>query len=256
MAFLQADVKSAVLRRKVHMNIFLPTDTDQPVSGPYPTLYLLHGIFGNSSSWVTSSNVQRYAEQKHLAVVMPDGENGFYLDHEDYMNCFSRYVGDELVQLTRDMFPLSHERDRTFIGGLSMGGYGALLNGLKYAGTFGAILAFSSALILDDLKKEPGEGPVAHKGYMRAMFGDPDAVLDSDKNPVFLAKTLAQEGKPIPRLYLSCGEQDSLCPANVRFARDMEELGADVTFRTSPGHHDWDFWEQEIRHTVLNWLPL
>ena len=83
MAFLQIDLKSKALGRKVHLNVFLPVDVDNKKPAPYKTLYLLHGIFGNSSSWVTSSCVQRYAEDKGICVVMPDGENGFYIDHPD-----------------------------------------------------------------------------------------------------------------------------------------------------------------------------
>ena len=255
MAFLQVDVQSVALHRKTHINVFLPTDVYPSVPGPYPTLYLLHGIFGNSSSWVTSSNVQRYAEAKHVAVVMPDGENGFYLDHPDYMNDYAAWVGEELMESTRRMFPLSHERADTWLGGLSMGGYGALRNGLLHPETFGTIIAFSSALILESLSAPKKEGPVANEAYMRAMFGDPATILESDKSPLFLAKELVRSGKPLPKLYLSCGEQDGLCSANAAFADAVKALGFDLTFRTTPGNHDWDFWEQEIRHVLLDWIP-
>ena len=106
MAFLQVDYKSRQMGRKVHFNMFLPADVDPSgkTGAPWRTLYLLHGIYGNSTSWVTSSCVQRYADERNLCVVMPDGENGFYLDHPDYMNNFSSWIGQELVQITRRMF--------------------------------------------------------------------------------------------------------------------------------------------------------
>lgn len=40
------------------------------------------------------------------------------------MNC--SFVGDELIETIRKMFPLSAERKDTFIGGLSIGGFGTL----------------------------------------------------------------------------------------------------------------------------------
>ena len=254
MAFLQIDLKSKALGRKAHLNVFLPTDVDIKQPGPYKTLYLLHGIFGNSSSWVTSSCVQRYAEMKNLCVVMPDGENGFYIDHPDYMNNFSRYIGEELVSATREMLPLSAKREDTLLGGFSMGGYGALYNGMKYADTFGTVIAFSSALILEDVQNRTSDGPAANDGYMKAMFGDLQHLVGSELDPLQLIRQRLAAGKDIPKLYLSCGEQDGLLKANEKFRKALTELGVEHTWRTTPGGHDWDFWEQEIRHVILEWM--
>lgn len=44
---------------------------------------------------------------------------------------YGDFIGRELVELTRKIFPLSHKREDTFIGGLSMGGYGAIPNGIE-----------------------------------------------------------------------------------------------------------------------------
>lgn len=254
MAFLQIDLKTKALGRKAHLNVFLPTDVDNKQPGPYKTLYLLHGIFGNSSSWVTSSCVQRYAEMKNLCVVMPDGENGFYIDHPDYMNNFSRYIGEELVSATREMLPLSAKREDTLLGGFSMGGYGALYNGMKYADTFGTVIAFSSALILEDVQNRTSDGPAANDGYMKAMFGDLQHLVGSELDPLQLIRQRLAAGKDIPKLYLSCGEQDGLLKANEKFRKALTELGVEHTWRTTPGGHDWDFWEQEIRHVILEWM--
>ena len=186
MAFIQVDYKSKQLNRKTHFNVFLPVDVGSSVpEGPWPTLYLLHGIFGDCTSWVTSSCVQRYADDRSLCVVMPDGENGFYLDHPAYMNNYAQWIGQELVEATRTMFPLSRRREDTWIGGLSMGGYGALRTGLKYADTFGGIAAFSSGLLLKDLQNRTKNGsPLDNEAYDRAMFGDLDHLLDTDLDPL------------------------------------------------------------------------
>ena len=258
MAFLQVDYKSKQLGRKTRFNVFLPADTDPAgrKGAPWKTLYLLHGIYGDCTSWVTSSCVQRYAEDRNLCVVMPDGENGFYLDHPDYMNRFAGWIGEELVEAARGVFPLSEKREDTWIGGLSMGGYGALRTGLKYADTFGGIAAFSSALLLEDLQRRSGKGTaVGGEAYARAMFGDLDHLLDTDLDPLYLARRLKEGGKPLPRIYLSCGEQDFLLEANRKFSEALTDLGLDHTWRTTPGGHTWEFWEQEIRHVVLDWMP-
>lgn len=254
MALIQVDFKSRSLQRRVRINVVLPADLEaEGTRTPYQTLYLLHGIYGDANSWLMNSNVARYAEGKNLCLVMPDGENGFYIDHPDYYNLFSTYVGQELVSITRRMFPLSSRREDTVIGGFSMGGYGALRTGLKYADTFGAICALSSALILDQYAKGPVKGP-ASGDYLRAMFGQGD-VLQSDLNPIWLVRQLLLAGRGVPRLYLACGEQDFLLEANRQFHRELAALAVPHTFSTSPGRHDWDFWDRECAFVIRSWLP-
>lgn len=61
------------------------------------------------------------------------------------MTFYSTYVGKELVEVTRKLFPLSHRREDTYIAGISMGGYGALYNGMRYRHTFSKVAAISPA---------------------------------------------------------------------------------------------------------------
>ena len=132
MALIQVNFMSKALLRTVTVNVILPVDkfsmADQAEreDKPYKTLYLLHGIFGNYTDWVTGTDIVRLAQARDLAVVMPSGENGFYLDQPDQGRNYAAFIGEELVNITRKMFPLSRKREDTFIGGLSMGGYGAI----------------------------------------------------------------------------------------------------------------------------------
>lgn len=89
MAFLQVNFISQALMRTVTVNVLLPADKlalpgEMPKSEdtPYKTLYLLHGILGNYTDWVNGTNIQRWSDEKNVAVVMPSGENMFYLDQE------------------------------------------------------------------------------------------------------------------------------------------------------------------------------
>ena len=154
MALIQCNFFSKSLMRTVPIQVVLPTDKTlgpdgSAPQGPFKTLYLLHGIFGNDTDWVCGTRVQSWAQDRNLAVVMPSGENSFYVDMPKASAYYGTYIGKELVDFTRRTFPLSHKREDTFIGGLSMGGYGAIVNGLQNPETFGAVCALSSALILD-----------------------------------------------------------------------------------------------------------
>lgn len=262
MALIQMNILSQSLMRTVPVNVILPVDkmvfpgVPQREEKPYKTLYLLHGVFGNYTDWVCGTRIQRYAEENDLAVVMPSGDNAFYVDQPAANNFYGRFIGEELVELTRKMFPLSRKRADTFIGGLSMGGYGAMRNGLKYSDTFGCIAALSSAIHLEEMASRTKDGGlfIEGKSYAEACFGDLSRLLDSDKNPKYLVKQLKKEGKPLPRIYMACGDADSLLGTNQAMAAFLKEQGADVTFEVGPGGHEWDFWDTYIKKAI-DWLP-
>ena len=116
MAFIQMNLLSQNLMRTVPVNVILPVDKQQMPGmpareeKPYKTLYLLHGIFGNYMDWVTGTKIMRYAEEHDLAVVMPSGDNSFYVDHPEAMNNYGKFVGKELVELTRKCFLFQEKR--------------------------------------------------------------------------------------------------------------------------------------------------
>lgn len=263
MALIQVNFISKSLMRTVPVHVILPTDKmtfpGMPERGdlPYKTLYLLHGVFGNYTDWISGTNIQRWAEEKDLAVVMPSGDNMFYVDQEAGHNYYGEFIGKELVEMTRKMFPLSRKREDTYIAGLSMGGYGALRNGLKYHDTFGCIAGLSSAMIIDGIGERTDDVPffLESRSYAESIFGDLDQVEESDNNPRWLARRIKEEGGQFPDIYLTCGTEDSLLEGNRRFAEYLKLQGADVTYTEGPGGHEWDFWNRSIKD-VLDWLPL
>lgn len=263
MALIQANFMSGSLMRTVPVNIILPVDklafsgAAQKEVTAYKTLYLLHGIFGNYTDWVSGTNIQRWAEEKDLAVVMPSGDNMFYIDHRESLNYYGEFIGRELVELTRRTFPLSRRREDTFIAGLSMGGYGAIRNGLKYHDTFGCIAGLSSAMIVDGLEMRTNDTPVTinRRDFAESIFGDLTKVKDSDMNPKWLVEKLKKQQAEFPKMYLACGTEDSLLEANREMRDYLKDAGVDVTYEEGAGGHEWDFWNRYIKK-VIDWLPL
>lgn len=263
MALIQVNFISKSLMRTVPLNVILPVDKmtfpGMPQRGdkPYKTLYLLHGVFGNYTDWVSGTCIQRWAEEKDLAVVMPSGDNMCYVDQEKSHNLYGEFIGQELVEITRKMFPLSDKKEDTFIAGLSMGGYGALRNGLKYHNTFGYIGGLSSALIVEGMNKRTNDSPmfIDRRDFAESVFGDLAVVEEGDMNPAWLIKKLTKEGAALPKIYLACGTEDFLLEANRRLHEVMKEAGVDVTYEEGPGGHEWDFWNRHIKK-FLDLLPL
>lgn len=260
MARLQIEFFSQALRRIVTVQVILPTDKiltygeQTKEVKPFKTLYLLHGLLGNNMDWLVNTNIQNLAEDKNLAVVMPSGENSFYVDWEFPGNGFGKYIGCELVAITRKMFPLSHERKDTFIAGFSMGGFGAVRNGLKYYDTFGYIAGFSSALRFFETDCGSSVKPED------LWFGDWKQAVSTDKNPrvAFELMEEAVKNNPeigYPQIFISCGLQDGLLDVNRSLKNFFVDKGVDVTYEEVPGGHNWIFWQEQIIK-LLDWLPL
>lgn len=262
MAIIEVNFISKCLMRTVTFNAIIPVDKFGPQAEnaeqkPLKTLYLLHGIFGNYTDWVNGTRIQAWAEANDLAVIMPSGENRFYLDDEKSGELYGEFIGKELVEFTRKLFPLSDKREDTFIAGLSMGGYGAIRNGLKYAENFGCVIGLSAALVHDTWKDADNSAPIFtfRRSYYEAIFGEYDKVKGSDKDPKALLLKLKEEGRPVPKMYLCCGTEDGLVTANRDFRDFLNENGVDLTYVEGPGKHDWVFWDTYIKK-VLDWLPL
>jgi S-formylglutathione hydrolase FrmB len=217
---------------------------------PFKTIYLLHGITGDCTGWLCDTRVAQYAENKGIAVIMPSGENSFYTDN-DYMNRYGEYIGQELPTAARAMFKLSEKREDTYIAGLSMGGYGALRNGLKYSENFSRIGAFSSALIQDDFLQAQEDASLFYrrKAYYQKVFGDLDAFKGSDMDVYALAKEKAADVK----LYITCGTEDFLIEHNRRFDKHLKALNADLHYEEWKGDHDAVFWDKSIKD-FIEWL--
>ena len=261
MALIQVNYLSRALYRTVPVNVVLPADKISVEAGGYAmkpgqrfkTLVLLHGLLGNYTDWVSGTRIQRWAEEKNLAVIMPSGDNSFYIDSPiPNNNHYDQFVGCELLEVMRNMFPLSRRREDTFIAGLSMGGYGAIRNGMKYAGNYSHIAGLSSAL--EELK--PGFVPLAGEN---AVFGDPEAARTTDLDHFVayerLLKRVEAGEVSMPRFYLACGTRDRLLSATRAFRDRLRADGVSVDYDEEDRGHDWDFWDSQIRK-VLDWLPL
>lgn len=277
MARLSVDYFSAALMRTTTLDVILPVDNPGEAMGvdharrhdpsawdrrdypsrkpPFKTLYLLHGITGNHTDLISETRIRALAEDRQMAVVMPSGYNGFYIDHPETHNYYGRFVGEELLDVTRRMFPLSDRREDTFIGGVSMGAYGALRNGLKYCENFGSIIALSSAMVIDGFEQIISDDLFfLSRPFLESTFGDLSKVVNSDKDPARLAADLVYCDRPRPRVFMACGNQDPLTPANRYLADKLRGTGIDVTYHELQGGHDWNLWNQALPQ-AMDWLP-
>ena len=103
-------------------------------------IYLLHGYSGNSTTWPGITDVARLADTYRTIIVCPDGQNSWYVDSPvDPSMQFETFISKELPEYIDAHYPTYERRELRAITGLSMGGHGAMWNGLQHPDVFGNI---------------------------------------------------------------------------------------------------------------------
>lgn len=246
--YIRLTVKSQMLMRATDVHVFLPCHDGYPdAKAPYPTLYFLPGYSASAEELATCLPLRQMSALFGMAVVIPEGENSFYTDHPERATQHGRYVGDELVEITRTLLPsLSHQPQNTFIGGISMGGYGAAVLGLQRPDTFSRIAMLSPAIEPDRLFEKTGEGAVPSTLF-DALFGGAERYAASLLNPRNAIAALKKSGKNLPRLYMCCGRQDWLVrDACLSFRDFLQEEGVPLCYEEGDGQHDIPYWDDRL----------
>ena len=258
MAQLEVNYYSQVLGMDRVMQVILPELSDHMPSWTaadlqdIPVLYLLHGMSGDQAVWSRRTSIERLVRQTPLAIVMPSTDLAWYTNTQYGMAYFDALC-HELPQKVATLFPqISQKREKNFVAGLSMGGYGAFKMALA-SNQFSYAASLSGALLGDP--NFPGRTTWQSPAYWSGIFGDMDQLQGSENDVIALAKTQAQTQPVRPKLYAWIGEQDYLYQNNLTTIPQIQALGYDVTFETSPGTHDWYYWDQHIER-VLEWLPI
>ena len=127
------------------LTVFTPEAMTRQESRVPGLLVLLHGLTGNHAVWPMRTDLQSLADRHNLVIALPDGARSFWLDQAVGLE-WGRWVGSELPSLLRSVLRVSAARSETFIGGLSMGGYGAVRAAFDYPRTFGGVISLSGTL--------------------------------------------------------------------------------------------------------------
>lgn len=223
-------IASVALGQTKSYHVYLPPDWCHRTG--LPLLVMLHGWDGDYTDWVNQGRLDQAADTLILAgeiepliILMPDGDNSFYVDGPT--GNYETYVVDELIRAVDADFPTAGTHDSRFIGGLSMGGYGALYLGLRHPDLFSAIGAHSPALLL------PQDAPVWLYGSQQERFTERDIV-----------SLIMQDGWPSHiRLFVDIGARDGLMQGvyilfGSLFGQPLPYFEGHVW----PGGHDWSYW--------------
>ena len=250
MAFCELRYHSDALGFAVSVNVVLP-ETAKTLIGmqtgageTYKTLYLLHGLSDDHTIWERRTSIERYATERGIAVVMPNGGRSWYTDMANGANYFT-FITKELPAVCRRFFRgMSDKREDNFLGGLSMGGYGAVKAALTYPECYGGCICLSGALDIATFKHHSVT-------EWRAIFGydlESAAELRGSRHDVYtLAEDNAKKGIAFPKMYMWCGDDDYLLGNSIRFDSLLTSLGVEHKYEQSEGNHSWHWWDMHIQ---------
>ena len=246
MAYIEMSYKSEALTREVQIYVMLPSHEGFGNSMyPCKTLYLLPGFDGNGAELTRFLPLMVQSMLKGMAIVLCDGENSFYADKKDGISNYRKFVEVELVEVTRALLPLSRLREETFIGGISMGGHGALVAGFSQTNTFSKIAVLSPCTNFYEVTTLD-ETPFT-EATLNPVFGSREQYENSDQCCEGAAKKAMQGDKIIPDIFIGCGKQDPLIYGQQRrFAEWLKEKNIPVVHSEIEGAHDIFLWRNML----------
>jgi S-formylglutathione hydrolase FrmB len=246
------------------VNVLLPAGYDEDPDRAYPVLWLLHGANNGADKW--ASNIKELAAGLPAVIVMPDGGTfGMYMDwwHDGARGnpAWATYHLNLLKDTVESRYRILPERRWHAIGGISMGGQGALRYAGLMPGYFGSVMGFSAAF--PNMQAPEVQfglsvlGLVNGAGYHQ-IFGPATGAYATGNNSRAIVTNYAHT-----RMYLTSGNgvncpQDPVLPSfagdavievliNVQqglFAHTAGSAGADVTARTTCGVHTFGVWDR------------
>ncbi|CAA9573973.1 MAG: hypothetical protein AVDCRST_MAG88-2637 [uncultured Thermomicrobiales bacterium] len=223
---------SPTLGRAMPYGIYLPPGYDAGTAR-YPVLYMLHGIGGHYSEWVayglpeTAERLLAGGRIQPLIIVFAQGDESYFANHAGGAGeRWGDYLAFDLVGHIDATYRTIPQRAARAVGGLSMGGFGALHLAFTHPGVFGAAGAHSPAL------RTYEEAP--------AFLGDRATYAAVD--PLALARGLDPAGAP--KVWIDVGVEDDWAARTTTLKDELRARGIRPEYRETAGGHDPDYWKK------------
>lgn len=242
-------MKSKILGTEKEYTVYLPHDYDSS-DKKYPVLYLLHGAWGNSLSWVENGNLKEITDKSISAgealpmiIVMPDargvaadfgGKNMGYFNVPDWK--YEDYFFEELIPYIDDNYKTIADKNNRAVAGLSMGGGGAIAYAQRHPSYFSSAASLSGCVgycSSENARKIDIE--------FDKSLGETDPTLFVENitdNQIAELKTI--------KWYVDCGDDDYLYDGNIALYKAMREKGIPLEYRMKDGGHTWNYWQGSL----------
>ena len=241
-------VPSRILGHSVPYCVILPPGYGEDANRRYPVLYYLHGLGDNEQMFVRSGAFNLIEElwDRHelgdFVIVSPAGYASFFMNSHDASLCYDDFFRQEFMPWIENRYRIAARRESRGIGGISMGGYGALRMAFLHPQFFGSVSVHRAALMerlpAVSVNNSPEGGRLRILGN---VFGSPPDRLFWDRNnPLAIARTAELAGM---KIYFDCGSEDDYgfeagaqALHNLLVSRRIAH-----EFHLYPGGHNWSY---------------
>lgn len=239
-------IHSSHLKRRQDVTIYNVNAKGKHV----PIIILMHGVYGNHWVWTHLGGIDKVFEDikashsiNEFILVMPS--DGGLLDGSAYLPTishgnFEKWIMEDVLTAVIETVENADNQSNLYLSGLSMGGYGALRLGFKYADKVKAISVHSAITKLAEMR----------------LFTDVDlsnyrCENSEESNIIYWGEKGLSHNKMLPALRFDCGTDDTLYPGNIAFAYALSSLNIKYQFNSFKGSHTWEYWHTHIANTFL-----
>lgn len=261
--------RSSALGMAADYSVLLPPSYDERSDRTYPIVYFLHGLNNDHTSWATPRYgdlparidlLMSQGKLPHFVMVHPDGQNSLYTDSPDGTGNYESHIHGDLVRELQERYRVRTDATGRAIGGVSMGGYGALKIAMKHSGLYATAAGVSPIVFLGEdpfegLRSNPSRRSTYFLRLVNKAFGDP---MDLDHWKRNSLEELARSGSLTGlNLYFSYGTADRynrIFPMEhgvKSLAQILEERGVShqcMIFEGEP--HGWELVAAHLEETL------
>ncbi len=237
--------RGASIKKTGGLNFITPDEAP----GPWPVFYLLHGYSDDHTVWMRLTSIERYVQNLPLMVVMPDASHGWYTNAQAPGGMrYEDYLIKDIIGLVDRTFHTIPERRGRVIGGLSMGGYGAVKLALKHPDKFCSATSHSGAVLMGakaaNARERKEMSEFVHE--LHGIFGAKP--MGGAEDCIALAKKCPRAKRPALRI--DCGTEDFLLQDNRDYHRHLEQMKFPHEYAEFPGAHNWGYWDQHVQDAI------
>lgn len=247
---------SEELNRVVNYSVYLPPSYKQNPNKTNEVFFLLHGYGGDENIWINRCRLQNLLDSlidtksiPELVIVMPDGDNTYYINDYKGLNNYEYFFITEFVPFIKNQYS-ADTNDKPSICGLSMGGFGAVILTVKHPELFSTTISLSGAVRTPEIFSNVNQ--TKYDSYFGPLYGagliGEERITDHWKknSPYFLIdSTKAEQLKKID-WYIDCGMQDFLFPSNEAFHKLLLKYNIPHEYHMRIGEHNWEYWERGL----------
>jgi enterochelin esterase-like enzyme len=229
---LEPELASAALNAKERYFVYIPPDP-QKRGQRVPVLYMLHGG-GGRREWIEygligmADKAIAAGTLPPMIIVLPQGDQGYWVNHTDGGPKWGDYLARDLVQQVDATYLTLPDARHRAVGGLSMGGWGALYQALSHPDEFGVVGAHAPSLRGGD-----GSMPFLPRGSGFSQY-----------DPLWLASNAsAIDGL---RVWLDADEQDPWVKPDTDLHNRLDQRRVANEWHIYPGRHGGTYWHDHI----------